>query len=153
MELHNTEITLSNEREQHMNEIKRLNASLNEKVYCFVVLVLVWCLTGAFSGLRWKSLFPFSMENSVFQLYNVQISIVKTFPLIWCHVPYSNAFMSKWLDSASFSYLFLVWMITTIRSNMRGCLPVVQDNFLLGNHLFILKVSKAIAGRNQSWYS
>ncbi|RVX14094.1 Protein CASP [Vitis vinifera] len=32
MELHNIEITLSNEREQHVNEIKRLNALLNEKV-------------------------------------------------------------------------------------------------------------------------
>ncbi|CBI15430.3 unnamed protein product, partial [Vitis vinifera] len=31
MELHNIEITLSNEREQHVNEIKRLNALLNEK--------------------------------------------------------------------------------------------------------------------------
>ncbi|GAV78859.1 CASP_C domain-containing protein [Cephalotus follicularis] len=31
MELHNIETTLSNEREQHVNEMKRLNALLNEK--------------------------------------------------------------------------------------------------------------------------
>uniref|UniRef100_A0A7N0VFN7 Protein CASP n=1 Tax=Kalanchoe fedtschenkoi TaxID=63787 RepID=A0A7N0VFN7_KALFE len=31
MELHNIETTLSNEREQHLNEIKKLNALLNEK--------------------------------------------------------------------------------------------------------------------------
>ncbi|CAN1241748.1 Protein CASP [Linum perenne] len=31
MELHNIETTLANEREQHINEIKRLNALLNEK--------------------------------------------------------------------------------------------------------------------------
>ncbi|XP_022765869.1 protein CASP [Durio zibethinus] len=31
MELHNIETTLSNEREQHMNEIKKLNSLLNEK--------------------------------------------------------------------------------------------------------------------------
>ncbi|XP_064990762.1 protein CASP-like isoform X1 [Musa acuminata AAA Group] len=31
MELHNMETTLSNEREQHLNEIKKLNALLNEK--------------------------------------------------------------------------------------------------------------------------
>lgn len=32
MELHEVETALSNEREQHMNEIKKLNALLNEKV-------------------------------------------------------------------------------------------------------------------------
>lgn len=32
-ELRNVETTLSNEREQHMNEIKKLNALLNEKVF------------------------------------------------------------------------------------------------------------------------
>ncbi|CAL0332531.1 unnamed protein product [Lupinus luteus] len=31
MELHNIETTLSNEREQHINEVKKLNAMLNEK--------------------------------------------------------------------------------------------------------------------------
>ncbi|KAM1457280.1 hypothetical protein ACFX13_035334 [Malus domestica] len=31
MELHNIERTLSNEREEHLNEIKRLNALLIEK--------------------------------------------------------------------------------------------------------------------------
>lgn len=39
MELHNMETTLSNEREQHLNEIKKLNALLNEKV-----IVLYFCL-------------------------------------------------------------------------------------------------------------
>ncbi|RWW29210.1 hypothetical protein GW17_00006278 [Ensete ventricosum] len=39
MELHNMEATLSNEREQHLNEIKKLNALLNEKV-----IVLYLCL-------------------------------------------------------------------------------------------------------------
>lgn len=33
MELHNIETTLSNEREEHMNEIKKLNALLIEKVH------------------------------------------------------------------------------------------------------------------------
>ena len=32
MELHNIEITLANEREEHMNDIKKLTAVLNEKV-------------------------------------------------------------------------------------------------------------------------
>lgn len=32
MELHNMETTLSNEREQYLNEIKKLNALINEKV-------------------------------------------------------------------------------------------------------------------------
>ena len=32
MELHNIETTLSNEREEHMNEVKKLTAMLNEKV-------------------------------------------------------------------------------------------------------------------------
>ena len=32
MELHNVEITLSNEREQHINEMKKLKSLLNEKV-------------------------------------------------------------------------------------------------------------------------
>lgn len=36
MELQRIEITLLNEREQHMNEMKRLNAMINEKV-CFPV--------------------------------------------------------------------------------------------------------------------
>ena len=35
MELHNIETTLSNEREEHINEIKKLNALLHEKV-CFL---------------------------------------------------------------------------------------------------------------------
>lgn len=37
-ELHNIETTLANEREQHINEMKKLNVMLNDKVcYCFVV--------------------------------------------------------------------------------------------------------------------
>lgn len=32
MELHNIETTLSNEREEHINEIKKLNTLLHEKV-------------------------------------------------------------------------------------------------------------------------
>ena len=39
IELHNLETTLSNEREQHVDEIKKLNAWLNEKVYYFAFLV------------------------------------------------------------------------------------------------------------------
>ncbi|XP_040996972.1 protein CASP isoform X1 [Juglans microcarpa x Juglans regia] len=35
LELHNVETTLSNEREEHVNEIKRLNALLNEKEVAF----------------------------------------------------------------------------------------------------------------------
>lgn len=35
MELHNVETTLSNEREQHINEVKKLNAIINEKVCSF----------------------------------------------------------------------------------------------------------------------
>ncbi|CAL5372085.1 unnamed protein product [Camellia sinensis] len=35
MELHNLETTLSNEREQHVNDIKKLNALLNEKEVAF----------------------------------------------------------------------------------------------------------------------
>lgn len=38
MELHNLETTLSLEREQHVNEIKKLNALLNEKVFIFCLL-------------------------------------------------------------------------------------------------------------------
>lgn len=34
-ELHNLENTLSNEREQHMSEMKKLNALLHEKVLIF----------------------------------------------------------------------------------------------------------------------
>lgn len=34
MELHNLEATLSNEREQHMNEMKALKAIVNDKVLC-----------------------------------------------------------------------------------------------------------------------
>lgn len=33
MELHNIETTLSNEREEHLNEIKKLNTLLSEKVH------------------------------------------------------------------------------------------------------------------------
>ena len=36
LELHNIETTLSNEREEHLKEIKKLNVLLNEKV-CHVV--------------------------------------------------------------------------------------------------------------------
>jgi len=32
MELHNIETALSNERDQHINEVKKLTAMLNEKV-------------------------------------------------------------------------------------------------------------------------
>lgn len=38
MELHNIETTLSNEREEHMNEIKKLNALLVEKVHITFLL-------------------------------------------------------------------------------------------------------------------
>lgn len=38
MELHNIETTLTNEREQHVNEIKKLNMVLNEKVGYFLSL-------------------------------------------------------------------------------------------------------------------
>ncbi|KAJ6765107.1 CCAAT DISPLACEMENT PROTEIN-RELATED [Salix koriyanagi] len=41
MELHNIETTLTNEREQHINEIKKLNILLNEKVWHFILLLLV----------------------------------------------------------------------------------------------------------------
>lgn len=44
MELHNIETTLTNEREQHVNEIKKLNAVIHEKVRCFVVRALVQIL-------------------------------------------------------------------------------------------------------------
>lgn len=37
-ELHNIETALSNEREQHMNEIKKLNALLIEKVISYVFI-------------------------------------------------------------------------------------------------------------------
>lgn len=40
MELHNIETTLSNEREHYMNEIKKLSAMLNEKVYSHYLLVV-----------------------------------------------------------------------------------------------------------------
>ena len=40
VELHNLETTLANEREQHVDEIKKLNALLNEKVYYFAFPVL-----------------------------------------------------------------------------------------------------------------
>lgn len=33
MELHNLESTLSNEREEHINEVKKLNVLLHEKVH------------------------------------------------------------------------------------------------------------------------
>jgi len=45
MELHNIETTLTNEREQHINEIKKLNILLNEKVWHFILLLLVQCLS------------------------------------------------------------------------------------------------------------
>lgn len=38
-ELHNIETTLSNEREYHLNEVKKLKVLLNEKVMnCFLFL-------------------------------------------------------------------------------------------------------------------
>lgn len=40
MELRNMETTLSNEREQHVNEIKKLNALLNEKVLNHFLLLI-----------------------------------------------------------------------------------------------------------------
>lgn len=43
MELHNIETTLSYEREQHINEIKKLNSMLNEKVYYLSVPEPVEC--------------------------------------------------------------------------------------------------------------
>lgn len=36
MELHNIETTLSNEREEHVNDIKKLNTLLHEKVQCYM---------------------------------------------------------------------------------------------------------------------
>ncbi len=44
LELHNIETTLSNEREEHLNEIKKLNVLLNEKVCHVVFLLLIQCL-------------------------------------------------------------------------------------------------------------
>ena len=41
LELHNIETTLSNEREEHIKEIKRLNTLLNEKVCNYVFLLIV----------------------------------------------------------------------------------------------------------------
>lgn len=41
MELHNMEMTLSNERELYMSEIKKLSSSINEKV-CSAVLHLAF---------------------------------------------------------------------------------------------------------------
>jgi vacuolar-type H+-ATPase subunit I/STV1 len=43
LELHNIETTLSNERDEHMKEIKRLNALLNEKVCNYVFQLIVQC--------------------------------------------------------------------------------------------------------------
>jgi homeobox protein cut-like len=43
LELHNIETTLSNEREEHIKEIKRLNTLLNEKVCNYVFLLIVQC--------------------------------------------------------------------------------------------------------------
>lgn len=37
VELHKLENTLSNEREEHINEIKKLNSLLNEKVYSLII--------------------------------------------------------------------------------------------------------------------
>lgn len=37
-ELHNIETTLANEREQHINEIKKLNVMLNCKVCYYLVM-------------------------------------------------------------------------------------------------------------------
>lgn len=36
MELHNIETTLLNERENHMNEMKKFKAMLNEKVFSLI---------------------------------------------------------------------------------------------------------------------
>ena len=47
MELHNVEITLSNEREQHINEMKKLKSLLHEKV-SGKTLFLALCLDVAF---------------------------------------------------------------------------------------------------------
>lgn len=41
MELHNIETTLSNEREEHVNEIKKLNSLLNEKVQNLVAVLFI----------------------------------------------------------------------------------------------------------------
>ncbi|XWS50705.1 hypothetical protein CRYUN_Cryun12cG0109500 [Craigia yunnanensis] len=41
MELHNIETTLSNEREQHVNKIKKLNSLLNEKVQNLVAVLFI----------------------------------------------------------------------------------------------------------------
>lgn len=42
MELHNIETALSNEREEHINEVKKLSAMLNEKV--IFQLAKVFCI-------------------------------------------------------------------------------------------------------------
>lgn len=43
MELHRMETTLSDEREKHLNEIKKLNALLDEKVFAtFLSLVILF---------------------------------------------------------------------------------------------------------------
>lgn len=41
MELHNVETTLSTAREQHINEVKKLNAIINEKVCTFLIPALL----------------------------------------------------------------------------------------------------------------
>lgn len=41
VELHKLENTLSNEREEHINEIKKLNSLLNEKVYSLNIRQLI----------------------------------------------------------------------------------------------------------------
>jgi homeobox protein cut-like len=43
LELHNIETALSNERDEHIKEIKRLNALLNEKVCNYVFQLSVQC--------------------------------------------------------------------------------------------------------------
>lgn len=61
MELHNIETILSNEREEHVNEIKKLNAILNEKVIYFL-LYLMFIISSRYQC----SHFPSSVPALVF---------------------------------------------------------------------------------------
>ena len=73
MELHNIETTLSNEREQHVNDIKKLNALLLEKVYDFVVLICFLCFKNNLY------LYCFFLFNHLSYLYNYffEIGLIK----------------------------------------------------------------------------
>jgi len=60
MELHNIETTLSNEREEHINDVKKFTAMLNEKVrFLFSKVIMETKFIQYFNILSPASLFSF----------------------------------------------------------------------------------------------